>query len=115
MKTLVGNNNRLYLAVLLTATVVFSFWMTSRYPDLNEKAMMGGDIGIAALGFDTLIEVRSDAGFVKRVFATTVNWIDTNKRGMAFGLVLAACIMTLLSLFCGARSAACSPTRRWGR
>ena len=24
--------------------------MTSRYPDLNEKALMGGDIGIAALG-----------------------------------------------------------------
>ena len=99
MKPLVSNNSRLYLAVLLTAIVVFSFWMTSRYPDLNEKAMMGGDIGIAALGFDTLIEVRSDAGFAKRVFATTVNWIDTNKKGMAFGLVLAACIMTLLSLF----------------
>ena len=30
--------------------------------------------------------------------SSTVNWIDTNKQGMTFGLLLAACVMTLLSL-----------------
>ena len=111
----VSANRRLMLAGFMTLLIALTFWLGSRYPSLDEKAMMGGDIQLEALGFDTVVEVRESDPFLYRAFGTTVNWIDTNKRGMAFGLVLAACIMTLLSLFCGARSAACSPTRRWGR
>ena len=36
-------NKRLFLIVIVTITVGFTFWMGSRVPNLNEKAMMGGD------------------------------------------------------------------------
>ncbi len=76
-----------------------SFWMGSRIPNLNEKAMMAGDTQLELLGFDQVLEIQPDDGFVIRVLYTTVNWVDTNKRGMTFGVVLAGCLMTLLSLF----------------
>jgi uncharacterized membrane protein YraQ (UPF0718 family) len=92
-------DKRLLLIIAVTLTVAFSFWLGSRIPNLNEKAMMGGDTELEVLGFDQVLEIQEGDGFVKRVVYTTVNWVDTNKRGMTFGVILAACLMSLLSLF----------------
>lgn len=45
-------NKRMLLAVLITLAVGMNFWIGSRYPDLNEKAYMGGEMQLDALGFD---------------------------------------------------------------
>lgn len=91
-------DRRLILVVFVTLSVAIGFLSGSRVPNLNEKAMMGGDAEIASLGFDVVIPIEADDSFVERVVYTTVNWLDTNKRGMAFGVVFAACLMTVLAL-----------------
>lgn len=92
-------DRRLIFILLATLAVALSFWLGSRLPNLNEKAMMAGDAGIEALGFDQVFAVSEDEGFLIKVGKTTINWMDTNKRGMTFGVLFAACLTTLLSLF----------------
>lgn len=94
-------DKRVILVGLLVAFIAISFWAGSRIPALNEKAVMGGDTQLEALGFETLIEVQPDDGMIFRAIATTVNWMETNKKGMTFGVLLAASLMLLLSLFRG--------------
>ncbi len=74
----------------VTLAVALSFWMGSRIPNLNEKAMMGGQTQLEALGFDQVFAIDPEDHFLTKVLITTVNWIDTNKRGMTFGVTLAA-------------------------
>lgn len=92
-------NKRMLLAVLITLVIGMNFWIGSRYPSLNEKAYMGGEMQLDALGFDVVIEVSKDDPLYFRIAATTVNWVKTNKTGMIFGIMMAACIMTIMSLF----------------
>ncbi|MBL4710448.1 MAG: VCBS repeat-containing protein [Flavobacteriales bacterium] len=74
------------------------FWLSSRYPQLSEKALMGGDTKIIGLSFDFVYVADSDANWWEVVFSNTVNWIDTNKKGMTFGLLFAPALMLLFSL-----------------
>jgi len=87
----------LFTSLLLLALAV-SFWTGSRIPALNEKATMGTEIDFNNLGFNTVFEVQPEDHLAKRVAFTTVNWISTNKKGMTFGVLFAASIMTLFSL-----------------
>ncbi len=72
--------------------------MGSRVPALNEKALMGGDSQLNSLGFETVISVQPDDPWFKRTIFTTINWISTNKKGMTFGILFAAVLMSLFSL-----------------
>lgn len=45
-----------------------------------------------------MIEVSKDDPLYFRIAATTVNWNETNRTGMTNGIILAACLMTILSL-----------------
>ncbi len=92
------SDKRILFASLLLLTLAFSFWAGSRVPALNEKATMGTEIDFNNLGFNTVFSIQPGDSLVKRVAFTTVNWIDTNKKGMTFGVLFAAGIMTLLSL-----------------
>ncbi len=91
-------DKRLILISALIILLVAVFWGSSRYPALNDKAMMAGDTSLAALGFDALVTVDDDEGLGKRILYNTINWIYTNRQGMAFGLLLAALLMSLLPL-----------------
>ncbi|HED33654.1 MAG TPA: hypothetical protein ENJ08_05460 [Gammaproteobacteria bacterium] len=91
-------DKRVLFTSLLLLTLAFSFWSGSRVPALNEKATMGTEIDFNNLGFNTVFEVQPEDPLVKRVAYTTVNWVDTNKKGMTFGLLFASAIMTLFSL-----------------
>lgn len=92
-------NKRMLLAVAITLAVAMNFWIGSRYPNLNEKAYMGGEMQLDALGFDVVVEVSKDDPLYFRIAATTVNWVKTNQNGMIFGILMAACLMTVMSLF----------------
>lgn len=88
----------LFLALWATALAVV-FWSGSRYPDLDEKAVMGGDTLLEdPLSFEAMIQFEPHAPVWKRVGYTTLNWINTNKRGMAFGLGMGAAFMSIIRL-----------------
>ena len=88
---------RLFLTALLIVLLAYLFWSGSRYPALDEKAMMSGAIQLEdALSFEAAFPVRADMGLLERVFWSTLNWINTNKKGMSFGILFAAAILTVL-------------------
>jgi uncharacterized membrane protein YraQ (UPF0718 family) len=92
-----GTSRRLLFSAILVAVLATFFWTQSRYPSLDEKAMMGGAIQLEdPLSFEALIPLSPDMGPVERVSVSTVNWIDTNKKGMTFGVLFGAAFLTLL-------------------
>lgn len=83
---------------MFTLVVMVGFWTLSRYPALGQKA---ASAGIAELE-DTLtheahFSVPSRASFSTKVIYSSLNWYYSNWRGMAFGLVLAAAFLVLLT------------------
>lgn len=89
-------DKRLIIGALLTIGVALSFWLGSRYPDLREKSAIGAERDLQGIAFDVVFEVKPEQPFWKRVVFTSVNWAETNKKGMAFGLVFASCLLTVL-------------------
>ncbi|MGY3439611.1 MULTISPECIES: FG-GAP-like repeat-containing protein [unclassified Marinovum] len=94
----IENKSRFFLAALIVLLLAYLFWTGSRYPALDEKAMMSGAIQLEdPIGFEAKIQLTSDMGFAERVAVSTLNWINTNKKGMIFGLLFAAALMTLIA------------------
>ena len=92
-----AHSRRLIFAALLIATLAYMFWTGSRYPSLDEKAMMGGAIQLEdPLGFEAVLPIERGLSVMQRIAYSTVNWIDTNKKGMTFGLLFGAAFLTLL-------------------
>jgi uncharacterized membrane protein YraQ (UPF0718 family) len=88
---------RFLLALLLVAGLAVQFWTQSRYPSLNEKAMMAGAMQLEdSLSFEALIPVLPEYPVWKRIGISTVNWMKTNERGMTFGVLFGAAFLTLL-------------------
>jgi uncharacterized membrane protein YraQ (UPF0718 family) len=93
------SNRRLVLVCLITAMIAVVFWSGSRVPTLSDKATLGGDLILEdPLSFDAEFPIDIEDPVLNKIFFTTVNWINTNKQGMSFGLLFAASIMTILSL-----------------
>ena len=77
--------------------VASSFWLVSRYPALDIKAALSGSEAFEdPLTHEAHFHAPRKADLVTRVAYTALNWYETNWRGMAFGLVLAAGFYTLL-------------------
>ncbi|WP_299166357.1 FG-GAP-like repeat-containing protein [uncultured Tateyamaria sp.] len=88
---------RFVLAALIIVALAYLFWTGSRYPALDEKAMMSGAIQLEdPLSFEARFMLTEGMGLLERIFWTTLNWIDTNKKGMTFGILLAAAFLTLM-------------------
>lgn len=88
---------RIILAALLVVTIAVLFWTGSRYPSLNEKAIMEGSIQLEdALSFEALISVDDTLPMWKKIIFTTINWVKTNKNGMIFGVFFGAAFLTLI-------------------
>lgn len=92
-------DRRILLGLALLTAIAVSFWTGSRIPQLNEKASMGTEVSINTLGFDTVFKIQPGDSLIKQILYTTVNWMDTNKKGMTFGVLFASALMTLFSLF----------------
>ena len=91
-------DKRLVLVGLLLALTAVFFWTGSRYPSLNEKAMMGGDADVEGLAFTRVVEVAAGASTLERIGANALNWAATNRQGMTFGVAFAALVLTVLPL-----------------
>ncbi len=87
---------RLMFALALIAVLAVLFWTESRYPQLDEKAMMSGAIQLEdPISFDVVFPVSAEMPVLERIGKTTVNWLETNKKGMTFGVLIAAAFLTL--------------------
>ena len=87
----------LVLAVIVVTAV--TFWIGSRYPSLDEKAIMGGSAQLEdPLAFEALIQIQPSDSLLVRIVYTTINWVETVLEGMAFGLVIGACFLTLIGM-----------------
>ncbi|WGW05918.1 FG-GAP-like repeat-containing protein [Tropicibacter oceani] len=88
---------RFFLAVLIVAVLAYLFWTGSRYPALNEKAMMSGAIQLEdPLSFEAKYQLTEAMSTVEKIYYSTLNWINTNKKGMTFGILFAAAFMTAM-------------------
>ena len=92
-------NKAFLLSLLIVAGLAIQFWTESRYPALDQKAMMAGTAGLEPLGFDTVFVISDSDPIYMKVLKGTVNWGQTNRRGMTFGILFAAALLTLISLF----------------
>ncbi|MDJ0826858.1 MAG: FG-GAP-like repeat-containing protein [Rhodobacter sp.] len=87
---------RLVFALLMIAVLAGLFWTGSRYPALDEKAMMSGAIQLEdPISFEAVFPVTPNMPVTERIAKSTVNWVDTNKKGMTFGVLIAAAFLTL--------------------
>ena len=92
------NKRILFVSAVIVITAV-TFWSGSRYPSLDQKAIMGGSAALEdPLAFEASIQIQPNHGTLERVIYTTINWIETNLQGMAFGLMIGACLLTLISM-----------------
>lgn len=89
-------NKRFIVALLLAIIVATVFWSMSRVPVLNEKAQMGLRTSVSSIAFDILLPVADAQPVIERAARSTVNWLYTNWKGMAFGLLFAAAALTIL-------------------
>ena len=91
---------RLLFATLFVAVLAWLFWTESRYPSLDEKALMSGAIQLEdPLSFEALIPLSDDQSTIERIGISTLNWIKTNRNGMTFGVLFASAFLTLLGYF----------------
>jgi uncharacterized membrane protein YraQ (UPF0718 family) len=92
-----GSVQPVIFSIIVMIALASLFWTQSRYPSLDEKAMMSGSIQLEdPLSFEALIPITADMTLPHRVGISTVNWINTNKKGMTFGLLFGASFLTLL-------------------
>ena len=92
-----SGNRRFTILIIFLVCVACSFWLVSRYPALDTKAALSGTEAFEdPLTNEAHFHASRNADFLTRVTTTTLNWYQTNWRGMAFGLVIAAGFFTLL-------------------
>lgn len=92
-------NKRILLVCAVIVATAVTFWSGSRYPSLDQKAIMGGAANLEdPLTFEASIQIQPDDGVIERIAYTTINWIETNLEGMAFGLMIGACLLTLIGM-----------------
>ncbi len=91
---------RFTLVFFLGAMGASYFWVESRYPALNEKALMANDNKVSDLITTfPVYEIKPEYSYVKKVSLSTVNWIYENKKGMTAGVFLGAIFLTLFGYF----------------
>jgi len=94
-----NNHKRLVLVGLVIVVIAASFWGGSRYPQLDEKALMGGDTQLESpLSFDSVIQIQQGDSSFNQVIVTTINWAAENRNGMTFGILFGAAFLTLFNL-----------------
>ena len=96
---ILNDNKRFVWVFAVIVVTAVTFWSGSRYPSLDEKATMGGSARLEdPLSFQASIQIQPSDGAVERIVYTTINWVETNLQGMAFGLLIGACLLTLIGL-----------------
>ncbi len=91
-------DKRIYPVAGLLLIMAAYFWLDSRYPALDEKALMGGDMPISGIAFDEILQPDESDPAWKSVLINTANWLFTNKQGMTFGILFAAGLILLFAI-----------------
>lgn len=94
----VEDKKKVFWTLSYIILLCFIFWFSSRYPALDSKAIMEGATNFQGIGFDEIMSVAEDAPAYKQIGVNTINWIETNRNGMTFGVLFAAALMLLFSL-----------------
>ena len=94
----VWRDKRFALLCLILLAIGILFWTGSRYPALQEKAIMGAQTNIFGIGFDPLITITSETPAPQKALYTFLNWLHTNWKGMTFGILFGSVLMTLFGL-----------------
>jgi uncharacterized membrane protein YraQ (UPF0718 family) len=97
------------LAVILMAAIAMVFWVDSRYPALLKRYHSGTQIkATGALTFGVVYPVDRDMPLIRRVWRTTINWLDANRTGMTFSFLFGPAALTFLATLRRRRT-----TSRW--
>ena len=91
------HKKRIAIITSLIVVLLGVFWLGSRYPAIDEKAAMAGEVVLGdVLSFEA--EFKSETGdpLWLKISRSTLNWVLTNRQGMTFGVLLATLILTLL-------------------
>jgi len=100
MAKYIYTNKRFAFVIMLLSISAIVFWSGSRDPSLDEKAIMGGSATLEdPLSFEATLQAQPGDEMLTRVLYSTINWVETNFEGMAFGLIVGACLLTLISMF----------------
>ena len=81
------------------AALLSAFWVLTRYPQLLEKS---GHVGRAlpSMAYSShLMAVAAGSPVWYRIVASAVNWLDSMKVGMGFGVLLGALLHTALKYY----------------
>jgi uncharacterized membrane protein YraQ (UPF0718 family) len=87
--------------ILVSAGIVLLgvFWFASRYPQLVSYAKQDA-YALPSMAYGhQVMPVAADAPIGLRIVATTVNWLDSMKIGMTFGVLLGALLHTILRYY----------------
>jgi len=87
------------IMVGVTAVLLGTFWFASRYPQLFSKAEHVGEALPSMAYSSQLMTVAADAPVWLRILAATVNWLDSMKIGMTFGILFGAMLHTILRYY----------------
>jgi uncharacterized membrane protein YraQ (UPF0718 family) len=86
------------LIVILMAAIATVFWVDSRYPALMKRYHAGKQIkATGALTFGTVSPVDRSMPYLKRVWLTTINWLDANRVGMTFSFLFGPAALAFLA------------------
>ncbi len=88
----------LLVTFILLVGLSLAFWHGSRYPDLDQKALMAGETQFSAIGFDVIVDMPANANVLVEIAVNAANWMYTNWRGMSFGMLAGALFLTLMPL-----------------
>jgi uncharacterized membrane protein YraQ (UPF0718 family) len=88
------------LIIVAAGLVLFGlFWFASRYPQLFRKAEHVGQV-LPSIDYSSeVVSIAADAPVWLRILAATVNWLDSMKIGMTFGVLFGALLHTALRYY----------------
>lgn len=90
---------RPFLLTVLGLTILGIFWFTSRYPALLMKAHQAGQaLPSMAYSHAAFPVLPGDAAW-KRILFGALNWLDSMKVGMSFGVLFGALLHTILRYY----------------
>jgi uncharacterized membrane protein YraQ (UPF0718 family) len=81
------------------ASILCVFWFASRYPQLVAKSGHVGEALPSMAYSSEVLQVAADAPLWQKIAFGAVNWLDSMKIGMSFGVLFGAWLHTLLRYY----------------
>ncbi len=81
---------------VIALTIIAVFLSVSRAPALDQKARMGLRTDISSIAFETVLDVSDTDPWLERVLKSAVNWTWTNWKGMTFGILFGATLLSVV-------------------